>query len=287
METIESFERRVFHYGLIVGIVFRLIRSVHEYMINSPAPVLLLGAFNLLLFAVIFSLYRKHFSIAFVIFFFQILLTSILTWNNAGGWNGSVPYVLMVAMVGIAITSHGILQFIALFAYGITILLLSSTTVLDAFSAVNKSYSLMSREVDFFTHTALLFLITFYLKEKFVSYRKSVEIANENLKTSSEKLIEQTKQLQQQKANLTKLRNDLEKAVTEKISEAQNKSEILDEYSFINSHHVRAPLARVLGLIRLIELEHVDNSSRESFQKIKNDAEEIDSILSKINSIVA
>jgi signal transduction histidine kinase len=287
METIQNFERRVFHYGLIVAIVFRLVRSVHEYMIDSPMPVLLLGGFNLFLFAVIFPLYRRHFNIAFVIFFFQILLTSILTWNNAGGWNGSVPYILLVAMVGIAITSHGILQFIALFAYGITILLLSSTTIFESFSAVNNSYSLMSREVDLFTHTALLFLITFYLKEKFVSYRRSVEITNESLKASSEKLIEQTQQLQQQKANLTRLRNHLEKAVTEKISEAQNKSEILQEYSFINAHHVRAPLARVLGLIPLIELEHTENSTRESFQKIKNDAEEIDGILSKINSIIS
>lgn len=286
METIQSFERRVFHYGLIVAIVFRLIRSVHEYMIDSPLPVLFLGGFNLLLFVVIFLLYRKHFRMAFAIFFFQILLTSILTWNNAGGWNGSVPYVLLVAMVGIAITSHGILQFTALFAYCITILLLSSTTILDSFSAVNNSYSLMSREVDFFTHTALLFLITFYLKEKFVSYRKSVVIANESLKVSSEKLIQQTEQLRQQKASLTRLRNDLEKAVTEKINEAQNKSEILDEYSFINAHHVRAPLARVLGLIPLIELEHAENSARESLQKIKSDAEEIDGILSKINSIM-
>ncbi len=287
METIQNFERRVFQYGLIVAIVFRLLRSVHEFMIDSPLPVLLLGGFNLLLFAVIFPLYQKHFRIAFVIFFGQILLTSVLTWNNAGGSNGSVPYVLLVAMVGIAITSHGILQFITLFAYGITTLLLSSTEILDSFSAVNSNYTVLSREVDFFTHTALLFLITFYLKEKFVSYRKSVELANERLRVSSEKLIEQTQQLQQQKANLTRLRNHLEKAVIEKISEAQNKSEILQEYSFINAHHVRAPLARVLGLIPLIELEHTENSTRESFRKIKNDAEEIDGILSKINSIIS
>jgi signal transduction histidine kinase len=286
METIQTFERRVFHYGLIVAMVFRLIRSLHEYMIDSPLPVLLLGGVNLLLFVVIFQLYRKHFHLAFVIFFLQILLTSILTWNNAGGWNGSVPYLLLVAMVGIAITSHGILQFTALFAYGITILLLTSTTILDSFSAANESYSWMSREVDFFTHTALLFLITFYLKERFVSYRKSVETANESLKVSSVKLIQQTEQLQHQKVSLIRLRNDLEKAVTEKINETQNKSEILHEYSFINSHHVRAPLARVLGLIPLIELEHADNSARDSFQKIKNDAEEIDGILSKINSII-
>jgi signal transduction histidine kinase len=286
MDTIQRFELRVFHHGLIVAVVFRLIRSIHEYIIDSPLHVLLLGVFNLFLFFVIFILYKKHFRLAFVIFFSQILLTSILTWNNAGGWNGSVPYLLLVAMVAIAITSHGILQLITLLAYGATLLFLRSTTILDSFSTVNDNYSLLSREVDFLTHTAVLFSITFYLKEHFLSYRRSVDVANQKLEASSEKLIEQTQLLQQQQADLTRLRNDLEKVVTSKISEARNKSEILEEYSFINSHHVRAPLARVLGLIRVIELETSVNPAADSLDKIRNDAEEIDMILSKINSIV-
>ena len=286
MATIQRFERRIFHYGLLLAIVFRLIRTAHEYIIDSPLSVFLLGIFNLTLFFLIFFLYRKHFRIAFVIFFSQILITSVLTWGNAGGWNGSIPYLLLVAIIGIAITSHGILQVVTLLAYGITILLLSSTAILDSFSSFNNNYSLMSREVDFIINTGVLFLITFYLKENFILYRKSVQTTNERLKRSSEKLIEQTEQLQQQKADLTRLREYLENIVTNKISEAQNKSEVLEEYSFINSHHVRAPLARVLGLIPLIELEHKGKSLPDVYQKIKSDAEEIDLILSKINSII-
>jgi signal transduction histidine kinase len=288
MEIIQRFELRVFRYGVIIAVVFRFIRSAHEFMIDSPMPILLLGVFNLFLFVIIFLLCRRHFQISFVIFFFQILVTSVLTWNNAGGWNGSVPYLLLVAMVGIAITSHGLLQITTLLAYGITILLFHLTPILDSFSSFNSKYSLLSREVDFLINTAVLISVTFYLKENFISYRKSVEITHERLKRSSQKLLDQTKELQQQQADLNRLRNDLEKIIPGKISEAQNKAEMLKEYSFINSHHVRAPLARVLGLIHLIELEqNGQNSAHDALRNIKNDAEEIDMILTKVNTIIS
>ena len=63
--------------------------------------------------------------------------------------------------------------------------------------------------------------------------------------------MEQNQQLYQQQEELNILRNNLEKIISGKIIESQYKAEILKEYSFVNSHHVRAPLARVLGLIDL------------------------------------
>jgi len=271
-----------------MGCIFRAIRSVHELMIDSPPAVLLLGGFNLLLFGIVFSLHRKHFHIAYAIFFFQILITSIFTWNNAGGWNGSVPYILFLVVIGVVITSHGFLQVVTLLAYGFVIFLFAFTTSLNTFSMHNPNYSLLSREFDFLANTAILILLTFYLKENFLSYRESVELNNERLKKSTEKLMEQTDQLYQQQVELNILRNNLEQIISGKISESQNQAEILKEYSFVNSHHVRAPLARVLGLIDLIEVENKRNkSSSNVLHNIKTDAEELDDILRKINKVIS
>lgn len=288
-EIIQRFEAKVFRYGIIIGIIFRVIRLVHELLIDSPPSVLLLGGFNLLLFVgVIFLLNRGHFQIAYIIFFLQILITSILTWNNAGGWNGSVPYVLFLVIIGVVITSHGLLQVFILLAYGTVILLFSFTTLLDSFSTVNPNYTLLSREFDFLINTAVLILLTFYLKENFLSYRESVELTNERLKDSSEKMIDQTQQLLHQQLELNTLRSNLETIIMGKINESQNKAEILREYSFVNSHHVRAPLARVLGLIDLIEIENRrNNSSSKPLSNIKTDAEELDVILKKINTVIS
>jgi len=288
MAIVQRFEARVFHYGLIMGCIFRVIRSVHELMIDSPPAVLLLGGFNLLLFGLVFFLHRKHFQIAYAIFFFQILMTSIFTWNNAGGWNGSVPYILFLVVIGVVITSHGFLQVVTLLAYGFVIFLFAFTTSLNTFSIHNPNYTLLSREFDFLVNTAVLILVTFYLKENFLLYRESVELNNERLKKSTEKLMEQTNQLYQQQVELNILRNNLEQIISGKISESQNQAEILKEYSFVNSHHVRAPLARVLGLLDLIEVENQrNNSSSNVLRNIKTDAEELDVILRKINKVIS
>src|SRR5688572_17164678 len=288
MEISQRFESRVFRYGIIMGLIFRVIRLVHELMIDSPLPVLVLGIFNLFLFSLVFFLYRKHFQIALVLFFFQILITSILTWNNAGGWNGSIPYLLMLAMIGIVITSHGLLQIVILLAYGVVISLLSFTSVLDSLSSQNPNYSLLSREFDFLVNTSVLILVTFYLKENFLSFRESAEVNNERLKISTEKLLHQNQQLYDQQVELNILRNNLEKIISGKIMESRTQAEILKEYSFVNSHHVRAPLARVLGLIDLIEVENQrNNSSSKVLHNIKTDAEELDVILRKINKVIS
>ncbi len=286
MDIIHRFEERVFHYGLIIAFIFRLVRLVHEFVIDSPTSILLLGAFNLLLLALIYYLHRKHFKVAFILFYFQILITSILTWNNAGGWDGGVPYLFLVVMIAIVITSHGFLQVMTLLAYGAAIVLFSFTTVLNSYSAFNSKYSLMSSEIDFFVNTIVLILVTYYLKENFFSFRESVERTNSRLKKSSEKLMEQTDQLHQQQGELNILRNDLEEMILGKVNESQRKAEILKEFAFVNSHHVRASLARVLGLIDLIEIEDKRKSSTSALHRIKKDAQEMDAILKKIDTII-
>jgi hypothetical protein len=286
-EVVRRFEVRVFGYAMIVALVFRLIRSIHEVMIDSPFSVLLLGLFNLLLFILVFWMYRKYFRLAFIICYFQILITSILTWNNAGGWNGSVPYIFVVVMVAIVITSHGVLQAITLMAYAVVIFLFSRSTILNSFSSRNENYSQLSTELDFLVITFILILITHYLKKSFFAYRDSVELTNKRLQESTEILSAQTKMLHDQQAELNMIRARLETIATDKVNEVQIRNGILEEYAFVNAHHVRGSLARVLGLIHLIELEEPDHPKSEAFHKIKREAKEMDTIVGKINDVIS
>lgn len=286
-EVVRRFEVRVFGYAMIVALLFRVIRTIHEVLIDSPFSVLLLGLFNLLLFILVFWMYRKYFRLAFIICFFQILITSVLTWNNAGGWNGSVPYIFVVVIVAIVITSHGVLQAITLLAYVVVIFLFSQSTILNSFSSRNENYSQLSTEVDFFVTTLILILITLYLKKSFFAYRDSVELTNKRLQESTEILDAQTRMLHDQQAELNTIRARLEAIATGKVNEVKIKNEILEEYAFVNAHHVRGSLARVLGLIHLIELEEPDHPKSEAFHKIKSEAKEMDTIVRKINDVIS
>lgn len=285
-KIIEGFEKSVFGYGLFLSVVFRIIRTAHEFLTKAPLPTLLIGILNLLLLVIILRIYRKHYRTAFIVFYGQILITSIVTWESSGGWNGVVPYILIIIVVAIVITSHGMLRTIALLAYGITILFLGSTAAPGLLPEPGRDHSILSMEFDFFVSVSVLILITLYLKTRFFAYRKSVQTTNARLERLSETLAGQTHQLNEKQAELNAIKDNLEAIATTKVREVKTKARVLDEYAFINGHQVRGPLARVLGLIRLIELETPQHERSEAFGRIKAEAEKMDAIIQRINEII-
>src|SRR5690606_4605540 len=108
---------------------------------------------------------------------------------------------------------------------------------------------------------------------------------NEELVRVTQTLDSQTEQLKKQQVELDSLKNNLESMVAERIREVRAKSAMLREYAFVNAHHVRAPLARVLGLIYLIELENGYAGQREQLDRIKSEARRMDAIIQQINEI--
>jgi PAS domain S-box-containing protein len=78
--------------------------------------------------------------------------------------------------------------------------------------------------------------------------------------------------------NIT-LQENLE--IKEKQIDANRK--LISEYSFVNSHKVRAPLSNILGLIQLIKLEH----NEELLEMLEKSAEELDHVIHEVNSLLA
>lgn len=285
-EIIDGFEMSVFGYGIFLALGFRLIRTVHEFLTDATLPVLLIGIFNILLLVVVQRIYRKHYRAAFIIFYSEILITSIVTWDSSGAWNGIVPYILIIIVVAIVITSHGMLQIITLLVYGVAILLLGITAGPGLLPEPGQDHSILSMEFDFFVSVSVLILITLYLKTRFFAYRKSVQATNARLKQHSETLAAQTHKLNDQQVELNAIKDNLKAIATTKVMEVNTKAKVLNEYAFVNGHQVRGPLASVLGLIQLIELETPHHERSEAFHRIKAEAEEMDAIIQRINEII-
>ncbi len=69
------------------------------------------------------------------------------------------------------------------------------------------------------------------------------------------------------------------------LEKIQLRDRQLAEVSFYNSHKVRAPLARLMGLVQVLCLDH-DTSHEELLQlldNIKSSAEELDYLIKNIN----
>ncbi|MEP2277645.1 MAG: hypothetical protein ABJH98_19460 [Reichenbachiella sp.] len=94
--------------------------------------------------------------------------------------------------------------------------------------------------------------------------------------------------------SLEKKNNELEgnqielKAKNEKLKSAFNELQInndkLTEYAFINSHVLRAPLARMLGLAAVVSKEVKVEKHQQLMGQLLSSAEELDKVVSNINN---
>lgn len=70
------------------------------------------------------------------------------------------------------------------------------------------------------------------------------------------------------------------------LGDLQSRNKQLAEYAFINSHLLRAPLARILGLAELVTKRVILSEHKELLENFKVSAHELDTIVSKINDVL-
>jgi hypothetical protein len=105
---------------------------------------------------------------------------------------------------------------------------------------------------------------------------------NKELNQKANEIITQNEELLQATDNLHVLNTNLEKIVNERTTRIQIQNEILIKYSYRNAHHLRGPVARLLGLAAIHKL---DSSPDHDFiiEKMVDQAHEIDSVIKQIN----
>lgn len=85
---------------------------------------------------------------------------------------------------------------------------------------------------------------------------------------------------------LTIMNESLETAVKNRTSILEQKNKQLKEYAFINSHLLRAPLSRILGLSYIISKEKLNISDEKLLKALLSASEELDSIVRKISTLL-
>ncbi|WP_375580775.1 hypothetical protein ABWH96_07085 [Marivirga tractuosa] len=121
-----------------------------------------------------------------------------------------------------------------------------------------------------------LFLVQFNYGKKLQKYSIKLEdIVSER----TEELRSTIEELNHANEELTSMNDGLDLIVKNRTTELEERNYQLTEYAFINSHLLRAPLARVLGLTDLIRMESTDPKTQELMDKLFNSCEELDEII--------
>lgn len=120
------------------------------------------------------------------------------------------------------------------------------------------------------------------LKARYNRITQELKLINFELNEKSLKIEAQNEELVQSQEKLNALNQYLEQAVEDRTTSIIKKNEQLLKYAYVNAHHVRGPVARVLGLIQLSKID-ANLQWPFLFDKIETETREIDSIITKIN----
>lgn len=129
---------------------------------------------------------------------------------------------------------------------------------------------------------ASLFLVQESMRAKLKNSNKNLEhIVSQRtllLSQANEKLLIVNKEM-------TTLNNNLEELVVERTRKINFQLGRLEHYAYLNAHAVRGPLARILGLVNLLNMDPTINRL-EYLRLLGVAADELDEVVNKMNKLL-
>lgn len=122
------------------------------------------------------------------------------------------------------------------------------------------------------------YMIIHAITNSYVLHVAIQRVRNQNLEIKKQRLEiqEQSEELRVLNESLMDMNANLEQKVTQRTKEIESKNKKLAEYSFTNAHELRAPVARILGLIHLLDYANMAEGQK-IIERLKVSAEELDS----------
>ena len=106
------------------------------------------------------------------------------------------------------------------------------------------------------------------------------------LEDMNEKLIQANEELKSSHEEVKAVNDNLDNLVKRRSAKIEEQLKILNQYADMNSHEVRAPLARILGLLDLINKEENSAARADLLVKLNYSAEELDTVIKNMNRLL-
>jgi signal transduction histidine kinase len=133
-------------------------------------------------------------------------------------------------------------------------------------------------------------------QEEIIAQNQELHQLSDVLAANHENIVKQKEIIQQQNILLSQAKAELEKKVHERTHELKVTNEELaqqnvqlEQFAFMTAHNLRAPVARLLGLTSLLDMETVRNNSKdgdEILKRIKESSRILDETIREISEIL-
>lgn len=212
----------------------------------------------------------------------------VLFWKYNGGMDGSFSYAyfsILVIFLGLLKTKLRLFMVLVLCLTNIILTLDANSEILITISFSDGI--MQSIAFDYFFHSLVVAAIVVFIKVSFDKEREKIETHNMNLDRINEELSMKNEQLTNQRHQIKRIQNNLEEMVHEHTVELENKNQALQEYAYDNAHIVRRPLSNILSLLDILNVDTTErNSSQAQLKMIKKNANQLDEVVLKINTIL-
>lgn len=110
--------------------------------------------------------------------------------------------------------------------------------------------------------------------------RKKME---EKVMLQKEEILAKNEELKLQKKAIQEINDSLEEKILERTLKLEQKNSQLQEYTYVNSHLLRGPLCRILGLIYILENKMFPEGAESDFvTHLKDSASELDEMIKSL-----
>jgi tetratricopeptide (TPR) repeat protein len=152
-----------------------------------------------------------------------------------------------------------------------------------------KNLLLISAIVGISVISLLLFSSIRNYRNKKLQHLEVLEL-NEKIREHEEELIvqrdtlvERNNKIESLHKQVSEINEGLENIVALRTTALKEQNTYLEKYAFITSHELRAPVARILGIINLMEKDISPSEQKLLFEHLKKSSAELDSIIHTIS----
>ncbi len=285
-----NLERKILFRMVSISIIVILLYSINDAFIN-PNLVLLQQSFSgfVIYFLLLISIFlTKNIIIVRWLVVSTFCGSVIAGFFTLGGFFGIAPFDFANILICLIVILSGRTRIICV-AIFICVMLFLFYYQIKFPEAITNGRIADSQWVDIFeviSRMALSINICLALKEEYLKEHQEVNQINQILQIKNNEIATQNEEIIISNERL----EELVKNRTKRVEELNEK---LFEYAMFNSHKVRAPLARILGLSFLLkmELDSIDKEDvktiKDYFLKIDDSAQEMDTIIKELNNFLS
>lgn len=291
-EKSTNLDAEVFSSMLGFGNIMLFLHSMYNIFWTKPSDVLI--AIDLILLAIFIVLYlvdRKYKIFSKTIFLFSniLLISFSIIYFFKGGYSGPIFYYFLI--VGFAYS-------ILLSDFRRTFLLIFQCSLMVCLVLLQSTFPHLIQnyvEDSILSNTLITFLLVFsfviyvaiIVRKHHDSAWKRISEQNIEAELKNLEIIRKNSELRKKSLQIDLINKKLNQMVVDRTAKIEKQNNRLVEYAFFNSHKVRGPLARVLGLVELIKNSQEEGEVKLYISKLEQSAAELDAVVSDINQILA